>query len=54
MGYLLDSFKIKKDIDYINEHIKTEPKKIHSRYKGCFCYIIMVKDFFVEKMGERL
>ena len=24
MGYLLDSFKIKKDIDFINEHIKNK------------------------------
>ncbi len=27
MGYLLDSFKIKKDIDYINEHIKNRTEK---------------------------
>ena len=26
MGYLLDSFKIKKDIKYINEHIKNRAK----------------------------
>ena len=26
MGYLLDSFKIKKDIDFINEHIKNKTK----------------------------
>lgn len=28
MGYLLDSFKIKKDIDFINEHIKNKSEKI--------------------------
>jgi hypothetical protein len=27
MGYLLDSFKIKKDINYINEHIKNRTEK---------------------------
>ena len=28
MGYLLDSFKIKKDIDFMNEHIKNKSEKI--------------------------